>query len=263
MPAVLAIVAHPDDIEFNFAGTLLRLKAVGWDLHYFNLSTGNLGSMTTSAHETRRIREGEAREAAALLGATWHPPICDDLEILYTIPLLRQVAAVVRQVQPQILLTHSPVDYMEDHINACRLAVTAAFARGMPNFWTDPGHAHQSHDVTVYHAMPHGLKTPMRETLQPDLLVDTTHVHAIKRASLACHRSQKEWLDASQGMDSYLITLDELSRELGRLSGRFEHAEGWRRRLHLGFSARECDPLADALGTGFLVSSDDTAPHPA
>jgi N-acetylglucosamine malate deacetylase 1 len=247
MPAVLALVAHPDDIEFYFAGTLLRLKAAGWKLHYCNISSGNLGSLTLSAAETRRVREAESREAAALLGATWHAPFCDDLEILYTVPNLRRAAAIVRAAQPRILLTHPPVDYMEDHVIAGRLAVTAAFARGMPNFWTEPGHAHVEHDVTVYHAMPHGLVTPLREPVMPDLFVDTTAVHETKRSALACHRSQKEWLDQSQGMDSYLATLDDLSRRVGRLSGSFGHAEGWRRHLHLGFSARDDDPLSEAL----------------
>jgi len=250
MPSVLAIAAHPDDIEFYFAGTLLRLRATGWNLHYANLSSGNLGSMTLSAAETRQVREVEAKEAATLLGATWHEPFCDDLEILYTVPNLRRTAAIVRQVQPRILLTHSPVDYMEDHTNTCRLAVTAAFGRDMPNFWSEPGHTHVEHELTVYHAMPHGLVTPLREPIKPDLFVDTTSVHLTKRAALACHRSQKEWLDATQGMDSYLATMDELSRRVGQLSGTFEHAEGWRRRLHLGFSARESDPLAEALGVG-------------
>ncbi len=247
MPAVLAVAAHPDDIEFYFAGTLLRLKAAGWDLHYANVSTGNLGSMTLTAAETRKVRESEARSAAELLGATWHEPFCDDLEILYTVPHLRRMTALVRTVQPRILLTHSPVDYMEDHVNTCRLAVTGAFGRGMPNFWSEPGHAHVEHEVTVYHAMPHGLVTPLREPVMPDLFVDTTAVQDTKRASLACHRSQKEWLDVSQGMDSYLATMDELSRRVGLLSGRFEHAEGWRRRLHLGFSATDSDPLCEAL----------------
>lgn len=252
MPSVLALAAHPDDIEFYFAGTMLQLKASGWDLHYCNVSSGNLGSLTLSAADTRRTRETEAREAAGLLGATWHAPFCDDLEILYTVPNVRRAAAVIRAVQPRILLTHSPVDYMEDHEQACRLAVTGAFARGMPNFWTEPGHAHVEHDVTVYHAMPHGLVTPLREPVTPDLFVDTTDVHAVKRAALARHRSQKEWLDVSQGMDSYLATLDDLSRRVGKLSGRFEHAEGWRRRLHLGFSATDSDPLAEALAAHVL-----------
>lgn len=51
---------------------------------------------------------------------------------------LRQVAAVVRMAKPDIVLTHSPQDYMEDHMAASRLAVTAAFAHGIPNFQTDP-----------------------------------------------------------------------------------------------------------------------------
>lgn len=249
MPSVLAIAAHPDDIEFFFAGTLLRLGQVGWDLHYLNLSSGNLGSMTLSAAETRLVREAEAREAATVLGATWHPPFCDDLEILYTVPNLRRTAAVVREVRPRIVLTHSPVDYMEDHTTTCRLAVTATFAKGMPNFWTEPGHPHVEHDVTIYHAMPHGLVGPLREPVTPELCVDTTPVHARKRSALGCHRSQKDWLDATQGMDSYLAAMDEMSLRVGRLSGRFEHAEGWRRHLHLGFSAHDTDPLSDALCT--------------
>ena len=79
----------------------------------------------------------EARAAAKILGAHFHPSITNDLEILYNLELLRAVAAVIREVKPSIVLTHSPQDYMEDHMNTSRLAVTAAFTRGMPNFKTD------------------------------------------------------------------------------------------------------------------------------
>jgi hypothetical protein len=48
-------------------------------------------------------------------------------------------------------------------------------------------------------------------------------------------------------MDSYLVSMDEMSRAVGSLSGRFEHAEGWRRHLHLGFSSRDMDPLRAVL----------------
>ena len=68
-PAVLAVFAHPDDIEFVAAGTLLRLRAAGWQIHYLNLSGGDCGSMTTSADEMRAIRAQEGRAAAAMLGA--------------------------------------------------------------------------------------------------------------------------------------------------------------------------------------------------
>jgi LmbE family N-acetylglucosaminyl deacetylase len=169
-PAALATVAHPDDIEFHAAGTLLLLREAGWAIHYLNVADGDCGSMTMSREETSRIRAREARTAAGILGAEFHESLATDLLIFYEERLLRRVAAVVRRARPRIVLTHSPEDSMEDH-----------------------------------------------------------------------------WLDASQGMDSYLDAGDEMSRRVGRMSGRFEHAEGWRRHLHLGFSASEQDPLADAL----------------
>ena len=64
---------------------------------------------------------------------------------------------------------------------------------------------------------------------------------------LAEHKSQKQWLDESQGQDSYLQTLRDLDCELGRASDKFEYTEGWRRHLHLGFCDEQDDPLAAAL----------------
>lgn len=247
-PAAMAIVAHPDDIEFYMAGTLVLLRDAGYEIHYMTIASGSCGSLEFGAATTRSIRRKESKEAAAILGAVYHPSLADDLEIFYEIGLLRRLAAVVREVKPSILLVHSPEDYMEDHTNSCRLAVTAAFARGMPNFKTIPPRRAIDGTVTVYHAMPHGLQDGLRRAVQPDLLVDTADVHAVKRRALAAHRSQKEWLDASQGMDSYLKTMDDLSLALGKMSRRFKHAEGWRRHSHLGFCARDADPLRDALG---------------
>ena len=68
-----------------------------------------------------------------------------------------------------------------------------------------------------------------------------------KRAALACHKSQKEWLDGTQGLDSYLDTMEDMSRQVGMASGQCEIAEGWRKHLHLGFCAPDADPLAAAL----------------
>lgn len=248
MKRVLAIAAHPDDIEFCMAGTLLLLGRAGWELHYLNLASGSCGSVRAPAAETRRRRAREARAAAKILGAVFHPSLCDDLEIFYEIKTLRRLAAVVRAVAPGIILTHSPEDYMEDHTNTCRLAVTAAFARGMPNFKTTPATKATRGDVVVYHGMPHGLRDGMRRRIVPELFANTTAVHETKMSALRAHGSQQEWLAASQGLNSYLQTMDAMSRETGRMSGRFRHAEGWRRHSHLGFSDVEFDPLRQALG---------------
>ena len=247
MPSALAIAAHPDDIEFVMAGTLLLLREAGWDIHCFNLSTGNMGSTVMSASETARVRRREARAAAKAIGAKWHAPICDDIQIFYTDENIRRVCAVVREARPSVVLTHALADYMEDHMICARLAVTATFARGIPNYVSKPRRKPALEPVTIYHAMPHGQCTPMREPVTPELLIDTASVHAAKRAALACHASQREWLDASQGQDNYLSVMDSFSRALGRQSRRFQHAEGWTRHLHYGFGAQEDDPLSEVL----------------
>jgi N-acetylglucosamine malate deacetylase 1 len=250
----MAIGAHPDDIEFYMAGTLLQLREAGYEIHYLNVASGSCGSLEFSGAETRQIREKESQMAARILGAHFHGSLADDLEIFYELKLLRRLAAIVREVAPGILLTHSPQDYMEDHTNTCRLAVTAAFARGMPNFGTSPQRAAIEREVTIYHAMPHGLREPLRGRVVPGCFVNTGDIHGIKQEALAAHRSQKQWLDASQGMDSYIHRMDEMSLAVGKLSRKFVHAEGWRRHLHLGFSAEERDPLGEVLLENYQVN---------
>jgi len=250
----MAIAAHPDDIEFLMAGTLLLLKETGFEIHYMTVSSGNCGSMVSNSAQTRRIRRQESIAAARILGAHYHPSLTDDLEILYEVKTLRRLAAVIREAAPEILLVPSPQDYMEDHVNTCRLAVTASFARGMPNFRTQPPRPPVDGEVTVYHAMPHGLRDPLRRRIIPELFVDTTAVHGTKRRALAAHDSQKAWLDATQGMDSYLRVLDEMSLEVGRMSRRFRHAEGWRRHLHYGFAVRDHELLGAILKGQCLIN---------
>src|SRR6266404_6337173 len=72
---VIAIGAHPDDIEFYMAGTLLMLKKAGYEAHYLNLASGNCGSADYNGATTRSIRNTEARAAAKTLGASFHPSI--------------------------------------------------------------------------------------------------------------------------------------------------------------------------------------------
>lgn len=243
-----AVAAHPDDIEFMMSGTLMLLGGCGFELHVMNVANGNCGSALEDGPTTAARRFGEAKEAAAAMGATLHPPLANDLEILYSLPLLRGLGAVMREVRATVLLVQSPADYMEDHMIACRLAVTAAFSRGMRNFITSPETAPIAGEVAVYHALPYGLRDGFGQPVRPDFCVDVESVLARKREALACHRSQKEWLDTSQGLDSYLAAMEDMCREVGRWSGRFSHAEGWRRHAHLGFHEPGFDPIAAALG---------------
>src|SRR5260221_4401557 len=144
------------------AGTLLLLKQAGYEIHYLSVANGCCGSTTDKPRDTARIRRREAQAAAKILGAHFHASLANDLEIFHDPKLLRRLVAIIREVKPNILLTHSPQDYMEDHTNTCRLAVTAAFAHAMSNFRSVPPRPTAEYDVTIYHAMPHSLRDPLR-----------------------------------------------------------------------------------------------------
>jgi LmbE family N-acetylglucosaminyl deacetylase len=256
MPSKVAIAigAHPDDIEFYMAGTLLLLKQAGYAIHYMTLASGNCGSAEYNGAMTRSIRNTEARAAAKVLGAQFHPSITNDLEIIYNLELLRALSAIIREVKPSIVLTHSPQDYMEDHTNTARLAVTAAFTRGMPNFKTAPPRPVADYEVTLYHGMSHGLCDQLRRRIVPGAFVNTTSVHTTQLEALKAHKSQQNWLDVSQGLNSYLLAMEDMARAVGTMSKKFKYAEGWRRHLHFGFCSSEADPLAQALGKNYLVN---------
>ncbi len=252
MPSALAIAAHPDDIEFVMAGTLLLLRDAGWKIHYLNVTNGDMGSTEMNAARTGQVRALEAKAAAKRLGAKWHAPFCRDLNVFYTEANLRRLCAVVRATRPSAIFTHALSDYMEDHMIVARLAVTAAFARGIPNYRSAPPRPPSLDPCVLYHAMPHGQCTPLRVPVRPEIYIDTTTVHGRKREALACHASQMEWLDKTQGMDSYLATMDNFSRQLGKATRRFRHAEGWTRHLHFGLAAADDDPLRDHLKPRYL-----------
>ncbi|MFN7140977.1 MAG: PIG-L deacetylase family protein [Limisphaerales bacterium] len=248
-----AIAAHPDDIEFMMAGTLLLLKKAGYEIHYMNLSRGNCGSVEYDSATTAKVRLKEGKKAAEILGAHFHPPFCNDLEIFYDLKSLKQLAAVIREVKPSVILTHSPADYMEDHMNTCRLVVSAAFTRSMPNFKSIPSRPTEPYDCTIYHGLPHSLTDNLRQPITPGAYVNTTSVFDTKLEALKAHQSQQSWLDASQKLNSYLQTCEDISLRVGKLSKKFKHAEGWRRHLHYGFCAAESDPLQE-LGKDYLVN---------
>lgn len=255
MNTAIAIAAHPDDIEFMMAGTLLLLKNKGYEIHYLNLASGNLGTNEYDEETIKTVRLKEAQKSAAILGAHFHPPFCNDLEIFYKEKTLRQLAGLIREVKPSLVLTHSPEDYMEDHTNTCRLTVTAVFARGMTNFKTDSRGEAGNYDCTIYHALPHVLMDPLRRPIIPSSFVNIGSVMPPKREALRAHQSQQNWLDSSQKLNSYLQTMEEISMKVGEMSKVFTYAEGWRRHQHVGFCRADADPLKD-LGMDYFINEE-------
>ena len=256
MPSALAIAAHPDDIEFMMAGTLLLLKEAGWETHYINVSTGNMGSTVMSAAQTARVRRKEAQAAAKKLGAKWYAPFCDDMSIFYTEENIRRLSAVVRESRPSVVLTHPVADYMEDHMIVARLAVTAAFTRGIPNFRSLPQRTPSFTPCVIYHAMPVGLCSPLREAVAPEMLtsIPVASTRRSARHSPATPRKRSGSTNR-KGRTAICRRWTGSRSRWGKRAKKFTYAEGWTRHLHYGFGAEEDDPLRDVLGKKYLRNS--------
>ncbi len=245
---VMALVAHPDDIEFVMAGTLFRLKELGWSIHYMTIANGSCGTTEYGIEEIIRIRRDESIAAAACLGAEYHESLVNDFEIFYGETLIRKVAAVIRRVKPSILLLPALEDYMEDHMNTARIGTTAAFVKSCTNYDTIPSVDPYSEDLVLYHAMPMGLADMMERPAKAGFFVDVSGVMDSKATMLSLHHSQRNWLNQSQGKDHYVDSMIEMCRDLGAMSGKFSLAEGWNRHNTLGYSRTALDPLKGLLG---------------
>ena len=246
---VFAISAHPDDIEWEMGGTLLLLKEQGCLLHYMTVANGCYGTEVLSLEEIIAVRRKEAMRSAEFIGAEFHESVANDLEIFYTNELLRKVSSVIRRVAPDIILTHALEDYMEDHINAARLACTAAIIRSSANYQTIPPTPPIRNEMCVYHALPHGLKDRMRNPVSAERYVNIESVLKKKGEAISFHESQVAWLGSTQGTTTLAKAVEDDALSVGSLSGRFRYAEGWNRHLHVGYSANEIDPLAEILSS--------------
>ncbi len=258
MPRVLALMAHPDDIEITCAGTLLLLKAAGWDVHLATMTAGDLGSSTLSAPVISRIRRKEAAAAAAVLGAGYTCLGFKDLTIAHAERPKRIVAGLLRTVRPDVLITHPPRDYMADHEETSRLAREAAFASTMPNWTTLPPIGTRAgrkapppceHIPTLLYADPIDLIDSAGRHVPAQFVVDVTSTIERKAEALAAHASQREWLREQHGEDEYLLWMRRTgarrAQDFGRRKVAF--AEGFVQYLGHGFPKR--DVLTPALGS--------------
>jgi len=244
---VLWIGAHPDDCEFMAAGTMILLGKKGCKLHIATMTPGDCGTMEYSTEEIARIRLGEARASAARIGAEYHCMGEKDLLVLHTEAALKKVTELVRRVQPDIVFTQSPEDYMLDHEAASSLARTACFTGPMPNFHTDlfPCAARTKKVPHLYYADAMGFTDIYGRPIPASIYVDISSVIATKAKMLACHESQRSWLKAQHGIDAYLDEMRHIGATRGKEIG-VRYAEGFRQ--HLGHAYPADNILKKLLG---------------
>jgi N-acetylglucosamine malate deacetylase 1 len=247
VPTVLSLLAHPDDAEILCAGTLIRLrKERGFEVHIATMTAGDCGSASRPPEEITRIRRAEAAASAALSGAQYHCLEERDLLVFYNERTLAKATRLLRLVQPAIVLTHSPGDYMLDHEMTSVIARAACFAAPIPNFLRDqdlgpplPAIPH------LYYCDPIEGTDALGNSIIPRLLIDISSVIEEKTAMLAAHASQREWLLKHHGLDQYTQAMRDWGARRGKEIGA-AFAEGFRQ--HLGHSYPRDDILAALVG---------------
>lgn len=236
VPRLLAVMAHPDDAEILVAGTLFHLKALGWELGILTMTAGDCGAAGTSREEISRIRYAEATAAAEFLGATYACAGLMDVEVFSNAENLRRVVDSMRRFDPDVVMTHSPVDYMLDHEETSRLVRGATFASAIPNYETrqdPPAKVGRATPVLYYADALEGID-PGGKRIYPQFYVDISEPLPRKREMLARHVSQREWLRSHHGIDEYLDRMTAWAAGFGAECG-LSYAEGFRQHLGHGY----------------------------
>ena len=230
MTTILAIHAHPDDIETLGAGTMALLAAKGHVVKIVTVTAGDCGSNETAPAETARIRKGEAAAAAALIGADYRCADVPDLGVFNDDPCRRRVTEMIRWAAPDIVLTASPADYHPDHEAVSVLVRDACFAASVPNYRT--GEARVLAGIPhLYFMDPIGGRDREGVKVVPDFGVDVEAHFATKQAMLAAHKSQDSWVSKQHDISDHQASMEAWTRRRGRDFG-VALAEGFRQYRH-------------------------------
>jgi N-acetylglucosamine malate deacetylase 1 len=250
---VLAVMPHPDDCEILCAGTLIRLRQCGCEIHIATMTPGDKGSATLPRPEIAAIRRDEARAGAHEIGALSYNCLeFADLEITFDNATRRRVAGLLRAVKPDVVFTTPPVDYMFDHEITSRLVRDACFNAAVPNYETDNYKTDNNETSnkeepiprvpTLYYTDAIGGHDLYGDPARIDCIVDITAQIAQKTAALACHDSQRAWLRKQHGIDEYIEAMRRWCALRGEQIG-VAYGEGFM--LHRGHP----HPTADLLGS--------------
>ena len=187
-PRVMAIFAHPDDAEFICSGTIARFVESGYRAQYVLATSGDKGSDDPLAtpEQLAATREAEQRAAAEVLGVEEVTFLRHhDGEVEVSIPFRRELALVIRQGRPDVVLTFDPWQRYQVHPDHRAVGQTAldavAGARDhmyYPEQLTEGLTAHRVHNVYLF------------ATDQPNYYVDITTTIDKKIAALQAHTSQ-------------------------------------------------------------------------
>lgn len=205
---ILAIGAHPDDLEISCAGTLAKMKKAGHEVVLCHASNGDKGHYIIPAEELICIRQKEARQSGEVINSAVISLGLKDGEILCENDDTRsKFIDLFRSVQPDMVITHAPNDYMPDHVSVSRLVFDTTFLATLPGFSSSNPIAKKVPSL-FYMDNLSGID------FQPTLYVDITETMDTKLNMLEKHQSQLVWLKEHDNVD-----IIDFVQTLGKLRG--------------------------------------------
>ncbi len=217
---VLAIGAHPDDIEIACSGTLAKCVKRGDTVIVCHASSGDLGHVVIPPEELKVMRANEAKRAGAMAGIEVIWGGFNDLDIYDNNKEARdKMVDVIKYANPDFIITHAPDDYMPDHTAVSRLVFDASFTATLPNYKTNQPEPAKL--VPIFY-----MDTLAGVNFNPTEYVDITDEIDLKINMLECHESQLVWMREHDGID-FADMVRTCSRYRGYQCG-VDYAEGFR-----------------------------------
>ena len=231
---ILAIGAHPDDIETMCAGTLAKYAAQGHKVFLATATSGNIGSATHTMEEIAAIRKQEAANSAAIIGAEYLCLDYDDEMFYETKEVRLAFINLVRHCKADVIFTHSLHDYNPDHMLTSKIVNDIAVMIPI---------AHLKTEEEPYDVIPSiWMWEPVAGMgFQPTDYVDITDFYETKMMLLDCWVSQMAWMAANYASlrvveERFFVTIRIMSEFRGMQAG-CKYAEGFVRAMD-GFRTR-------------------------
>ena len=248
MTTVLAVHAHPDDIEHLAAGTLAVLAAKGHRIVIATLTAGECGSDETDLAATAAIRKAEAARAAALIGADYRCADLPDLGVFNDDASRRVVTELIRWAGagrwcwPPHRPTTTPT--MRPRANS-----PATPASPPPCPTTEPGRPQPWRRSRTSTSWTPSAAATARPRRRRRLRRRRGGGLRLKRQMLSAHESQAAWVARQHGVADHLASMETWTRKRGRDFGVAE-AEGFRQYRHQPYP--QSPLLQDLLGTALI-----------
>ena len=219
---ILCVAAHPDDTEVQCAGTLARYAQEGHRVTIAVFTNGNMGDAVIEPDELGTTREKEARDAAAIIGAQLIWPGVMDEHVFPNQEHRHIMIDILREADPDIIFTHSPNDYHPDHRYVGQLVFDSYFQKGLPFIPNQKLPACRFAKAQLYY-----MDNVCGINFMPTEYVDITEVFEIKKAMLACHKSQ--FVAMQDLADTDLHAMMEVQSRFRGFAAGCRYAEGFTR----------------------------------